>query len=92
MKVLGKRVLVKPESSATQTESGIYVPEGSLDTRFSKGEVWEIGKEVLDIVVGDVVLYSKYAGTELVSEGKTFVILNEDDVLAIVHSYDQIEE
>lgn len=87
IKPLSDRVLVEPEAAETKTASGIYIPETAKE-KPQKGKVVAVGKGSKDhemtVKVGDSVLYGKYAGTELKLEGKDYLIMKEDDILAIV--------
>ncbi|MDX1752044.1 MAG: co-chaperone GroES [Salinimicrobium sediminis] len=87
IKPLSDRVLVEPAAAETQTASGIYIPETAKE-KPQKGTVVAVGGGKKDydmtVKVGDSVLYGKYAGTELKLEGKDYLIMREDDILAIV--------
>ena len=87
IKPLSDRVLVEPAAAETQTASGIYIPETAKE-KPQKGKVVAVGNGKKDhdmtVKVGDTVLYGKYAGTELKLEGKDYLIMREDDILAIV--------
>ena len=92
LKPLGDRVVVEPIESEEMTASGIVLPESAKE-KPQRGNVIaagpggrdDAGKRVeLDVKVGDVVLYAKYAVTEFKVEGKKLLILRESDLLAIV--------
>ncbi len=87
IKPLADRVLVEPMAAETQTASGIFIPDTAKE-KPQKGTVVAIGNgkkdQPLTVKVGDSVLYGKYAGTELKFEGKDYLIMREDDILAIV--------
>jgi len=91
LKPLGDRVVVKPSEAETQTQSGLFIPDTAKE-KPQKGTVvaagegrWEDGKRIpLDVKAGDVVIYSKYGGTEIKVEGADHLILSERDILAIV--------
>jgi chaperonin GroES len=92
LKPLGDRVVVDPIEKEERTASGIILPEtakekpqeGSI-VAVGPGRRDEDGKLVpMDVKVGDVVLYAKYAGTEVKIEDKKVLILKESDILAIV--------
>ncbi|MHB1417947.1 MAG: co-chaperone GroES [Chloroflexota bacterium] len=89
---LGDRVLVKPKAREETTKSGIVLPdtarekpmEGSV-VAIGTGRLLESGDRVpMEVKVGDTVLYSKYAGTEVKLDGEDHLILRESDVLAIM--------
>lgn len=91
---LGDRILVKREDEEEKTKGGIIIPDAAKEkpsrgkvVAAGKGRVLESGKtEPLDVKKGDVVLFGKYAGTEINIEGVEHLILREEDVLAIVES------
>ncbi len=87
IKPLSDRVLVEPAAAETQTASGIYIPETAKE-KPQRGKVVAVGKGTkeheMTVKVGDMVLYGKYAGTELKLEGTDYLIMREDDILAVV--------
>ena len=89
---LGDRLLVKPKESEEKTKSGIVLPDSAKE-KPQEGKVIatgdgardENGKKIpMEVKKGDVVLYSKYAGTEVKIDGVEHLIIKESDVLAIV--------
>jgi len=80
-------VLVEPIAAETKTASGIFIPDTAKE-KPQKGTVVAVGNGTKDhdmtVKVGDSVLYGKYAGTELKLEGKDYLIMREDDILAII--------
>ncbi|MCK8521217.1 co-chaperone GroES [Aquimarina sp. D1M17] len=87
IKPLSDRVVVEPLPAETQTASGLYIPDSAQEKQ-QKGKVAAVGNGKKDhemtVKVGDTVLYGKYAGTELKLDGKDYLIMREDDILAIV--------
>jgi chaperonin GroES len=87
IKPLADRVLIEPVAAETKTASGIYIPDTAKE-KPQKGTVVAVGKGTKDhemtVKVGDTVLYGKYSGTELKLEGGEYLIMREDDILAIV--------
>ena len=92
LKPLGDRVVIEPIETEEVTAGGIVLPETAKE-KPQRGNVIaagpggrdDSGKRVeLDVKVGDVVLYAKYAGTEFKVDGKKLLILRESDLLAIV--------
>ena len=91
-KPLGDRLLVKPNESEEKTKSGIVLPDSAKEKPqeglvISAGEGGrdDKGSRIsMDVKVGDTVLYSKYAGTEVKIDGKEHLIIRENDVLAII--------
>jgi chaperonin GroES len=92
LKPLGSRLVVEPIEQEDVTASGIVLPETAKE-KPQKGNVLSVGpgdrddegKRVpMDVKVDDVVLFAKYAGTEIKMDQKKILILKESDVLAIV--------
>jgi len=92
LKPLGNRVVVEPIEGDEITPGGIVLPETAKE-KPQKGKILSIGpgerdekgaRVPMDVKAGDVVLYAKYAGTEIKVEGKKLLILKESDLLAIV--------
>jgi len=94
LRPLSDRIVVKPIEREAKTASGIILPESARE-KPQEGEVIAVGPGArnekgehmpLDIKVGDIVLYAKYAGTEvkLDSDGQKLLILRESDILAVV--------
>jgi chaperonin GroES len=92
LKPLGDRIVVEPLEAEEKTKGGIILPDTAKE-KPQEGKVVAIGKGKLDengkplpmeIKVGDKILYGKYAGTEITVDGKEYMILKEEDVLAVV--------
>lgn len=92
LKPLGDRLVVEPQEQEEVTASGLVLPETAKE-KPQQGSVIAVGpgrydddgdRIKMDVAVGDVVLYAKYAGTEVKVDGKKLLILKESDVLAIV--------
>ena len=93
LKPLGDRLIVKAVDEEETTASGIVLPDTAKE-KPQKGEVLAVGdgawdedgeKRIpLDVAKGDVVLYSKYGGTEVKVDGEDLLVLRESDVLAKV--------
>ena len=84
---LSDRVLVEPQEAQTKTASGIYIPD-SAQEKPQQGKVIAVGQgkkdEPMEVKEGDVVLYGKYAGTEVTFEDKKYLIVKQSDILAIL--------
>ena len=89
---LGDRVFVKVSPSEEKTAGGIFLPDNAQE-KPQIGEVVAVGpgkrndygnRSPLDVGVGDKVLYSKYAGTDIKLGGDDYVLLTEKDILASV--------
>jgi len=87
IKPLADRVLVKPAAAETKTSSGIIIPDTAKE-KPQRGSVVAVGpgtkNNPVTLKVGDLVLYGKYSGTELQHEGTDYLIMKEEDILAIV--------
>ena len=91
IKQLGDRVVIKRLEAEETTKSGIIVT-GTAKERPQEAEVVAVGpgaivdgkRTEMEVKIGDKVLYSKYAGTEVKFEGEEYTILRQDDILAIV--------
>jgi chaperonin GroES len=92
VKPLQDRLLVKPADEELKTSSGIIVPDTASREKPMRGEVVAAGPGKLtdegkrlpmDIKVGDNVMYAKYAGTEFKLDDVEYLILGQNDVLAI---------
>ncbi|MCD6419824.1 MAG: co-chaperone GroES [Synergistetes bacterium] len=92
LKPLGDRVVVKPIKEEQKTKGGIVLPDTAKE-KPQQGEVIAVGsgrvldngqKVALEVSVGDKVIYSKYAGTEVKLEDEEYLILSERDILAIL--------
>jgi chaperonin GroES len=82
---LSDRVLVKPAAAEQKTASGIIIPDSAKEKPL-KGEVIAVGPgtkdEVMQVSVGDTVLYGKYSGTEIEVDGDKLLIMRQSDILA----------
>ena len=92
LKALGDRIVVKTVEQQDRTKSGIVLPESAKE-KPQEGKVLSVGPgklldngavKPLEVKAGERVLYGRYAGTEVRIEGEDYLILREDDVLAIV--------
>ena len=92
LKPLGDRVVIRVLEQEEKTASGIFLPDTAKE-KPSQGEVVAVGpgklqddgkRVALDVKVGDKIIFSKYAGTEVKVDGKEYLILSERDVLAVL--------
>jgi chaperonin GroES len=92
LKPLGDRLIIEPIEQEEMTASGIVLPETAKEKPM-QGKVLAVGpgarkedgsRVAVDVSKDDVVLYAKYAGTEVKLDDKKYLILKETDVLAIV--------
>lgn len=87
IKPLGDRVLIQPTAAEEVTASGIYIPDAAKEKPL-KGTIVAVGNGTKDeemvLKPGDVVLYGKYAGTELPFEGEKYLMMRQSDVLGVI--------
>jgi chaperonin GroES len=92
IKPLEDRIVVLASEAETTTASGIVIPDTAKE-KPQEGTVMAVGpgrfddngnRVPLDVKVGDVVLYSKYGGTEVKYSGEEYLVLSARDVLAII--------
>ncbi|KJS85555.1 MAG: molecular chaperone GroES [Peptococcaceae bacterium BICA1-8] len=92
VKPLGDRVVLKALAQEEKTKSGIVLPDTAKE-KPQQGEVLAVGtgkvlengqKAPMEVKVGDKVIFSKYAGTEIKVDGEDVLILGERDILAIL--------
>lgn len=92
LKPLGDRIVIKVIEDTKQTSGGIFIPDSAKE-KPQKGEVVAVGegkmnekgeREPMDVKVGDVVLYAKYAGTDIKMDGVEYKILSVKDALAVI--------
>lgn len=91
IKPLADRVIIKALPMEEKTKSGIIMPDTAKE-KPQEGEIVAVGpgkmekgtRIALDVKVGDKVIYSKYAGTEVKYDGEEYLILKESDILAVL--------
>jgi chaperonin GroES len=92
VKPLGDRVFVKVSASEEKTAGGILLPDTAKE-KPQVGEIVAVGpgkrnddgsRQEVDVAIGDKVLYSKYAGTDIKIGSEEYVLLSEKDILAVV--------
>lgn len=83
LKPLADRVVLKRIEKEAATASGIVLPDTAKE-RPEQGEVIEVGTEVKEIKKGDKVVFSKYGPTEVKVEGIEYLIVKEEDILAVI--------
>ena len=89
---LGDRVVIKPANKEEVTATGVILPDTAKE-KPQKGTIIAVGpgrvldngtRQALEVAEGQIVLYAKYAGTEVKLDGEDYLILSEKDILAIV--------
>ncbi len=92
LRPLQDRIIVKRVEEETKTAGGLFIPETAKEkpqrgeiVAVGNGKKTEDGKVLpLDVKVGDIVLFGKYAGTEIKVDGDEYLMMREDDLLAVV--------
>ena len=92
LRPLQDRIIVKRVEEETKTAGGLFIPETAKEKpqrgkiiAAGNGKKTEDGKVLpLDVKVGDIVLFGKYAGTEVKVDGEDYLMMREDDILAVV--------
>jgi chaperonin GroES len=91
LKPMHDRIIVRRREESNTTPGGLYIPSNSKE-KPSEGEVLAVGPgrflpngevKPLDVKTGDRILFSKYSGSEVKIEGEDYLIIREDDVLAV---------
>lgn len=92
LKPIGDKIIVEPEKEEEKTKSGIVLPDTAKE-KPQKGKVIAVGpgkildngqRSPMEVNEGDIVIYSKYAGTEIKIEDKEYLILSDRDILAVL--------
>ena len=92
MKPLSDRVVIKPEAAEEKTASGIILPDTAKEkpqkgkvVAVGPGKVSDAGNAIkMNVKKGDVVLYGKYSGTEVIFDNEEYLIMRENDIFAIL--------
>lgn len=97
---LGARVLIRPDAKLEKTEGGIYLPDQSKEEP-TEGEIVCSGPghhlkdgsyAPLEVFTGQRVIYNKWGATEIKEWGETFVIVREEDILAVFQEVDEDDD
>ena len=87
VKPLADRVLVKPVKSEEKI-GGIIIPDTASKEKPTQGSVVAVGngtkEEPMEIQLGDIVVFGKYAGTELNIDGDKYIVMSQSEVLAVL--------
>lgn len=92
IKPLGDRIIIRVPAVSETTKSGIFLPTATKEKpnrgvviAVGQGRLLENGNRIVPTVkVDDNIIFSSYAGTELVVDGESLLLLSENDVLAII--------
>ena len=92
IKPLGDRILVKPVEQEEEKIGGIIIPDTAKE-KPQEGEIVAVGpgkmlesgeRQAMSVKVGDKILYGKYSSTEIKHAGEEYLIMREDDILAVL--------
>jgi len=92
LRPLGDKVLVKRVEAETKTKSGIVLPDTAKE-KPKRGKIIAVGegrrlengqRVACSVKKGDEVIFTSYAGTEIKLDGEELMVMNEDDILAVV--------
>ncbi len=82
---LGGNILIAPQTQERQTQSGILLPETATEEKPQQGTVIAIGDDKsIAVAPNQVVIYKRYAGTEVVVDGEEYIIVGKNDILATI--------
>lgn len=92
IKPLGERVIIELVEQEEKTSSGIVLPDSAQEkpqegtvVAVGSGRLTDNGEKVApEVAQGDAIIFSKFAGTEVKYEGKEYLILRENDILAVI--------
>jgi chaperonin GroES len=94
VKPLGDKILVKRLEAEERTKGGIVLPDSAKE-KPREGKVVEVGpgkvlddgsRGTLQVKKGDRILFTSYAGTEIKIDGEEYLVMSEDDILAVVEA------
>ena len=83
LKPLADKIVVERTQAVEKTAGGIVIPDTAKE-KPEQGKVISVGKDVKEVKGGDEVLFGKYSPTEVKIDGKEYLLIKEEDVLAIV--------
>ena len=92
IKPTGGYVLIEPEEQAKQTTSGIYLPDSASGEKPQQGKILAVGGSIFadgketnsPAKKGDVVIYKKWGGNEVKIDGKEYLFVKFEDILALI--------
>ena len=83
IKPLSDRIVAQPVQPQTKTAAGLYLPDSARE-KSQVAKVVAVGHAVKGVKVGDNILYREYSATDFQLDGKKYLVVKEEDVLAIV--------
>lgn len=89
LKPINDRVIILPSEAESKTKGGLIIPDSAKE-RPARGQVVSVGDGkdggIMKLIPGDWVYYGRYAGQQIEFEGVDYVVMREDDVLAVLES------
>lgn len=90
LRPLGKLLLVQRTDAAKESEGGLFIPEAARELP-TEGIILEVGERVeTKVVKGDKVIFGKYSGTKVVHQGREFLLLQEDELLGVLETSEEV--
>jgi len=83
LKPLGDKLVIERLEAVSKTAGGIMIPDTAKE-KPEQGKVVAVGKDVKEVKQGDNVLFGKYATTEVKVDGKEYLLVKEEDILAVI--------
>lgn len=85
IKPLGENVLVKLVKAEKKTKTGLYLPDSASEDRPQEGRVAAVGEsDKIKVKKNQKVIFAKYSGTEMKMDGEEYLIIKNEDILAVV--------
>ena len=93
LKPLSNKIILEAVSAEEKTKSGLFIPDTASQEKPEQGKVLAVGpgkvlkngeRSKMDVKVGDMVIFSKYSPSEIKLDGKEYLVVGEEDILAIV--------
>lgn len=84
VKPLGSRILVEIQAGEEKTAGGLYIPTTAQE-KTNTGVVIALGDKDITVKTGDLVVFDKYAGTQIVADNKECLLIDMENVLAIIN-------
>lgn len=87
IKPLGENVLVEPlKTDKKKTDTGIYLPESASEEKPQEGKIIAVGDDKkIKVKKGQKVIYNRYGGTEIKIEEKDYLVVKNEDILAVIN-------
>lgn len=93
IKPMGDKIVIDVDEVSNKTESGIYIPTTASKEKSQQGKVIAVGpgrilengnRAPIDVNVGDIIVFSKFSGTELKVGDKSYLVISERDIIAAI--------